>query len=339
MSGPRRGDADRLRETVEALADFGRVGPTAVTRLAFTDADEAAARFIGDRMREANLTIRVNAFGNVFGRRDGTRPDLPAVLTGSHIDGPPDGGMFDGTAGVLCALEACCLLDEAHVRTPAPIDVVAIRCEHLDRFGVSCLGSRALAGKLTEDDLDAFHDEDDRSLREVLVERGYLKEPLETVAIGGRVSCYVELHIEQGRVLEDAGGLLGVVTGIAGPTRFTFHVKGIADHSGGTPMPLRRDALCAAAEIILELERLTSASRSCVGTVGVINVLPGAVHTIPGDVFFKVDLRGSEAGEKQKIVEEFLAHAETIAERRCVGLSHTTSVERTARGLFAVGTP
>jgi hydantoinase/carbamoylase family amidase len=327
VSGARRGDPDRLHEMTVALAKFGQVGPTAVTRIAFTDADEAAANFVESRMREVGLVVRVDEFGNVFGRREGAQPGGPVVLTGSHIDGPPDGGMFDGTVGVICAIEACRLLDEKQVRTSAAIEVVAIRCEHLDRFGVSCLGSRALAGKLTEEDLDELRDDGGQSVREVLLSRGYMRKPLESVKLASDVFAFIELHIEQGRVLEDIGEQLGVVTGIAGPTRFRFHINGPADHSGGTPMSLRRDALCGAAEIILELERLALASSSTVGTIGVIEARPGAVHTIPGEVDFDVDIRGVEADEKVRIVEEFLVQASAIARRRGLDIVYTTSVD------------
>lgn len=325
-------DARRIEQLVNQLADFGRVGPTAVTRLAFMPEDEAAHAFIAERMAERGLKTRFDAFGNLFGRRAGRQPDAPVVLTGSHLDGPPDGGMYDGTIGVICALEAIRLLDERGVETERPIEVAAIRCEHLDRFGVSCLGSRAMAGKLTEDDLDRLTDgltesRRGQTLREALREAGHLREALASADIGERVHAFVELHIEQGKVLEERGERLGLVTGIAGPTRFAIELTGAADHSGGTPMDLRRDALCGAAEMILALERMASETSSSVGTVGVIEVSPGAVHTIPGSVRFKVDIRGVDRDEKAGLVDGFRRELDAIAARRELGMSVSTSVD------------
>ena len=324
-----RTSARRIEDMTGAFAEFGRVGPTAVTRLAFTAEDEAAHAFMAERMREAGLTTRVDAFGNVFGRREGEDPEAPVVLTGSHLDGPPDGGRFDGTIGVICGLEAIRLLDERGVRTRNAIEVAAIRCEHLDRFGLSCLGSRALSGKLTEEHLDRLRDDEaGETLRDALLGAGHLRDDLASVRLDGRVASFVELHIEQGKVLEERGERLGVVTGIAGPTRFHIRLGGSADHSGGTPMSLRRDALCGGAEIVLALERSAAATASCVGTVGIIEARPGAVHTIPGDVELRVDIRGVDGDAKAELVEVFTEHVRTIAGERDLALVMSCSVNK-----------
>jgi N-carbamoyl-L-amino-acid hydrolase len=327
-SEPLRAQPAALREAVLELAQYGRVGPSAVTRLAFTPDDEAAHQFIGERMRELGLRTRTDAFGNVFGRRDGTDDQLAPILTGSHLDGPPDGGMFDGTVGVLSALEVIRLMNERGAKLAHPLEVVAVRCEHLDRFGMSCLGSRALSGKLQDDDLDRLRDVDSgESLREALIAAGHLREPLESVRLSGRVAAFLELHIEQGRVLEDGGDRLGVVTAIAGPTRFQVQLTGLADHSGGTPMRIRRDALCGAADVILVLERLASETDSSVGTVGIIEAKPGALHTIPGLVRFGVDIRGVNGDEKAELARQFEGELQRIAERRGLALDYTGSVD------------
>jgi hydantoinase/carbamoylase family amidase len=317
-----------LRDSVLELAQFGQVGPSAVTRLAFTADDEAAHRFIAQRMRELGLRTRTDAFGNLFGRRDGTDDRLAPILTGSHLDGPPDGGMFDGTVGVLCALEVVRLMNEREAELAHPLEVVAIRCEHLDRFGMSCLGSRALSGKLEDRDLDRLRDaESGETLREAVIAAGYLREPLETARLSGQAAAFLELHIEQGRVLEDGGDRLGVVSAIAGPTRFQARLRGIADHSGGTPMRIRHDALCGAAEVILLLERLASETTSSVGTIGVINAKPGALHTIPGTVEFGVDIRGVDGDEKSALAHAFELEMKRIAQRRRLELEYASSVD------------
>jgi hydantoinase/carbamoylase family amidase len=323
--------AERVRAATIALAEFGRVGPTAVTRLAFTPEDEQAHEFVAQQMHALGLKTRVDAFGNLFGRREGTVPDAPAILTGSHLDGPPDGGMFDGTIGVLCALEAVRAMNERGLHLSHPLEVVAIRCEHLDRFGMSCLGSRALAGKLQDADLDRLVDKQTgESLRAALISAGHLREPLASVRLRGRVAAFLELHIEQGRVLEDGGDRLGIVTAIAGPTRFQVRLAGTADHSGGTPMRLRRDALCGASEIILALERLAGATSSSVGTVGTISVTPGAMHTIPGVAEFGVDIRGVDTIEKAALVSAFRAELQAVSDRRGLRLDFTCSVDEQA---------
>jgi N-carbamoyl-L-amino-acid hydrolase len=326
-------DPRRIAELTLALAAFGRQGPTAVTRIAFTPEDEEAHLFIEQKMGELGLETRFDAFGNLFGRRAGTDPEALPVLTGSHLDGPPDGGMYDGTIGVLCALEGVRLMNELGIETERPIEVVAVRCEHLDRFGLSCLGSRALSGKLTEADLDARTDilvdppESARTLRQVLEDAGHLREPLESVRLAGKLDSFVELHIEQGKVLEERGERLGIVTGIAGPTRYHVTFEGSADHSGGTPMNLRRDALCGAAEAILELERIAASEPPSVGTVGIIEARPGAVHTIVGRADIWVDIRGVENAAKRRVVDRFTARLDEIAAERNLELSYECSVD------------
>ena len=327
MPGRLKASAARLHRDLVALSEFGKSGPTAVTRLAFTREDNEAHLRIAELMREAGLSTRYDAFGNLFGSRPGTDAEARPVVTGSHVDGPPDGGIYDGVVGVLSAIEACRLFGENRVDTRRSIEVCAVRAEHLDRFGVSCLGSRALGGKLKPEDLDRLKDASGDSLRAVLGACGFDPERLDTVSLEGRIDVWIELHVEQGRVLEDAGTRVGIVTAIAGPTRYRVTVKGMADHSGATPMAIRRDALMGAAEMFLDLERLSRATRDCVGTVGVVRALPGAVHTIPGEVEFYVDIRGVDRQEKQKLVGAFREAMETRALARDLALSVETHVD------------
>lgn len=319
--------AERLQRDVERLAEFGRVGPTAITRLAFTDADNAAHAFIEGLMRDAGLETRYDAFGNLFGERRGRDSGAAPVVTGSHVDGPPNGGIYDGVIGVLCGIEACRAMNESGHETRRAVQVVAVRSEHLDRFGISCLGGRALGGKLKPADLERLKDENGMSLRQVLAECGFAPDRLDSVSLRGRIRAWIELHVEQGRVLEDAGRRVGVVTAIAGPTRYKVRVRGMADHSGATPMSLRRDALCGAAEIVLDLERLARGTRHCVGTVGIIRAEPGAVHTIPGAAEFFVDIRGVDRDEKARLVADFRKSMHERCAARGLDLSFETFVD------------
>jgi N-carbamoyl-L-amino-acid hydrolase len=327
MPGQFTADRKRLQTDIDALAQFGKSGPTAITRLAFTEADNEAHQHVERLMREAGLETRHDVFGNLIGRLGGSETGTKPVMTGSHVDGPPDGGIYDGVIGVLSGIEACRMLSETGVSTRRPIEVVAVRCEHLDRFGVSCLGSRALGGKLEQGDLDRLEDEDGNTLRRVLEECGFQPYQLAAASLKDRVHAWVELHVEQGRVLENRGKTIGVVTAIAGPTRYKVRVKGLADHSGATPMSIRRDAMMGAAEMILDLERLSRATEDCVGTVGVIRAFPGAVHTIPGTVEFYVDIRGVRAPDKARLVDAFRQAMEGRARKRDLGLSMETFVD------------
>ncbi len=327
MPGQFSANRERLQRDIDALARFGKSGPTAITRLAFTDEDNAAHRYAEELMRKEGLRTRYDAFGNLIGTRAGSEEGAKPVMTGSHIDGPPDGGIYDGVIGVIAGIEACRALTETGMTTRRPIEVVAVRCEHLDRFGVSCLGSRALGGKLKQDDLDRLKDEDGISLRSALKQCGFQPTELASASLRDRAHAWIELHVEQGRVLEDQGKIIGVVTAIAGPTRYKVHVGGKADHSGATPMSIRRDALMGAAEMILDLERLTQETADCVGTVGVIRAFPGAVHTIPGAVEFYVDIRGVRINDKAHLVDTFCQAMEERARGRDLSLKVETFVD------------
>jgi N-carbamoyl-L-amino-acid hydrolase len=310
------GDAARLVSDLQAISDFGRVGPSAVTRLAFTPEDNAAHAYVEDLMNSEGLQTRYDAFGNLFGRRPGEDPQADPVMTGSHLDGPPNGGLYDGTIGVIGALEAIRLMNAQGTRTRRAVEIAAIRCEHLDRFGLSCIGSRVLSGKLNSADLHELRDGADTSLAEAVRAAGHRPDEVESAHLAGRVDSFVELHIEQGRVLEDIGEPLGVVTSIAGPSRFHILLAGVADHSGGTPMAMRRDAFSGAAEIALELERMCRATDSCVGTIGIVRVQPGAVHTIPGIAELWVDIRGVATEAKRELVHGFRDMVLSVAKRR-----------------------
>lgn len=327
MPGRFEASADRLQRDIIALAAFGRVGPTAITRLAYTPEDNAAHAHLEQLMREAGLATFYDPFGNLFGELRGTDSAASPVLTGSHVDGPPDGGIYDGIIGVLCGIEACRLLGNAGIRPRRSIQIVAVRAEHLDRFGISCLGSRALGGKLKPSDLDRLKDENGLSLRQVLADCGFAPDDLAKAHLAGRCHAFLELHVEQGRMLEDAGKRIGVVTAIAGPTRYKVRIEGMADHSGATPMSIRLDALCGAAEIVLDLERLAKETPDCVGTIGILRTFPGAVHTIPGVVEFFVDIRGVRRDDKARFVEDFKRAMKNRCKPRGLKLTFDTSVD------------
>jgi beta-ureidopropionase / N-carbamoyl-L-amino-acid hydrolase len=309
---------DRLMADLEAFAVIGGDGKGGVTRLAFTPDDQAARRLLENKLAAAGLPVRLDSIGNVFGRRAGRENSLPPLLLGSHLDSVPCGGRFDGPLGVLSALEVARTLDDARTETRRPLEIACFVAEESSRFGTGTLGSKAVAGKLTPEMLTALRDAEGRTLAEILRERGLSPEGLgEVRRCSGEYHAYLELHLEQGAVLEHAGIPVGLVTGIAAPTRFQVAYAGRADHSGATPMGLRRDALVAGAELVLSVRRIVLAhgSPTSVGTVGVLRVLPGAMNVIPGQASLGIDLRDIDAAAKRRVAHKVQAAIRRIARK------------------------
>ena len=311
-------DVGRVSRELEALASWNEAEPPAVTRVVFTEEDLAARAFVKGLFDEAGLAVREDALGNTFARWDGLRPDLPAVASGSHTDAIPGAGRFDGTVGVLGAIEAVRALQRAGFRPTRSVELILFTSEEPTRFGVGCLGSRALAGTLDADALAALKDRDGRGLDEVRLASGFAG-PLDSLKIpAGRYSAFVELHIEQGPLLERAGLPIGVVTAIAAPATLRLTFEGEGGHAGTVLMPDRRDALCGAAELILAVE---AAARECgspdaVATTGVCRVDPGAVNGIPARVTLEVDVRDVDPGPRDRVVTRVRDSASAVARRR-----------------------
>ena len=311
-------DADRLFAELEALARWSEVEPPAVTRVVFTPEDIQARAFVKGLCDEAGLAVREDAVGNTFARWEGADPELAAVATGSHIDAIPGAGRFDGTVGVLGAIEAVRALRRAGFAPARPIELVLFTSEEPTRFGVGCLGSRAMAGALTVADLGRLRDARGRSLDEVRAEAGFAGE-LGSVALApGHYAAFVELHIEQGPLLERAGLPIGVVGAIAAPATLRITLEGEGGHAGTVLMPDRRDALCGAAEIILAVE---AAARSCgspdaVATVGTCRVEPGAVNGIASRATIEVDIRDVDPAPRDRVVAEVRSAVARVAAAR-----------------------
>lgn len=311
-----------LREQIEELATYND-DPAAggITREVYTPTYACALEWVAQRMRDAGLETRLDAFGNLWGRWTGGEPDAPRVITGSHVDTTLNAGRYDGVVGVLGAIDAVRRLRDAGFAPRRGIEVIAFAGEE-PRFGTGCIGSRAVVGQLGPGDLQRLRDRDGVSLAEALDAAGFPPDRVPEAAIDpAEVHAFVELHIEQGAVLERGGEQVGVVTAIAAPHDLRLIVRGVAAHSGATPMALRRDALAGAAELMLVLERLARASSSgtTVGTVGVIRTFPGAINVVPGEVQLDVDVRDSDLAARETVVAELLSAAQAIAEAR--GLS------------------
>jgi N-carbamoyl-L-amino-acid hydrolase len=256
-------DGARLNEELKTLATFTSVEPstegTAVTRVVFTSDDLRARAWLKGLAESEDLAIREDAVGNTFFRWIGAEPDLPAVATGSHIDAIPHAGMYDGTVGVLGGLEAIRALKRSGLRPRRSVELVLLTSEEPTRFGIGCLGSRLISGTLSPERADALHGaqrgSEEETLAEVRAAAGFTG-PLPSVRLPrDHYHGWVELHIEQGPLLEREGLPLGIVTAIAAPAGYTFSIEGIGGHAGALLMPDRRDALCAASEIVLSIER------------------------------------------------------------------------------------
>lgn len=312
-AGPR---AERARAQLDELALI-TAEPGRITRLYLTPEHRRAADLVAAWMRAAGMAVREDEAGNVIGRIEGTQPGRPTVLLGSHIDSVIDAGRFDGPLGVVTAIAAIEALAEAGERLPFPVEVVAFGDEEGVRFGSTFLGSKALAGTLDARAL-ALRDRDGISVAEAL--RAYGKDPdrlLGAPPTNGPYRLFLEVHIEQGPVLERKGLPVGVVTAIAGQTRLWVDLAGEAGHAGTVPMAGRRDALIAAAHAILLVERRCRAP-GLVGTVGRLDLHPGASNVIPGRVGFSVDIRSADDALRRAAVADVIAGIEALVRRQRV---------------------
>ena len=313
---------DRLVNDFEAMSQFTAPGE-GINRLAFTDADWAGRQYIIDRMIDAGLTVETDGFGNVIGYKLGKNPELPVVMVGSHTDSVPNGGNYDGVVGVLSAIEVIRSMIDDGYEHDHTIAVVSFMCEESGRFGDATLGSKAMRGELRLQDLHRLVDKQGISLYEALKGRNLNPDEIKQVEYKRPVKSFTEIHIEQGKVLEYEAKPIGVVTGIAAPERFYVTIRGNADHSGATPMNLRHDALCGASKIILGIEEIAAMQEEppVVGTVGIVEVTPGAMNVIPGEVKLGVDIRSISEVARNSVVTLVKEFIDVTTDKR--GLSYT----------------
>ncbi len=281
-------DGDRLWQSLMEMAEIGATRNGGCCRLALTDLDRQARDLLVSWCKTAGCRIETDQMGNIFATRPGG-PGTDPVMTGSHLDTQPTGGRFDGVYGVLAGLEVIRTLNDRNMETAHPIQLVVWTNEEGSRFQPAMMGSGVVAHALDIDRMYASMDSDGHTFRSELARIGYLGSRPATTP---RAKAYIETHIEQGPVLEQAGKTVGIVTHQQGIRWYDIHVTGSEAHAGTTPMPLRQDALAAAAEIILELKSIAlDHSPSACATVGRIECYPGSPNTIPGTVRFSVDLR------------------------------------------------
>nr|WP_320116234.1 Zn-dependent hydrolase [uncultured Desulfuromonas sp.] len=300
-------DSKRFENDFRNVAQFGVLDNGGVTRLALTKADHDARNYLIRKMQEAGLDVHIDNFGNIRGRRPGTDDHVPAVMMGSHLDTVPQGGHYDGIIGVLAALEVVRQLNDQHIKTKYPVEIINFCCEESSRFGVATLGSKGLTGQLNPEQMKTICDKDGISFYQALQQSGCSPDEAAHDQLStDDVKAFFELHIEQGPVLEHHDEQLGIVEAIAAPSRFRVTIKGRSDHSGTTPMLLRQDALVVAAKLILAVEQLAqNTSPQSVATVGEIINQPNAMNVVPGQVTLGVDIRDIDGARKTKMVEGF----------------------------------
>ena len=313
----------RVMQELAELASFSSGPGPAVTRIVFTESDLCARTWLKDLCAKAGLHIWEDAVGNTFARWIGTEPGLPAVGTGSHFDAIPNAGRFDGTVGVLGGLEAIRALQECGFQLRRSIELLLFTSEEPTRFGVGCLGSRVLSGTLSAEKADRLTGQDGLTLAQVREQAGFSGD-LDSVRLpSGYYNAFLELHIEQGPILERDGISIGLVTHIAAPASLRIDIEGEGGHAGAVLMPERRDAFLAAAELALAIERaaLATGSIDTVATTGTCTVFPGAVNSIPGRVQLGVDIRDIDLECRDSVLEAVKRACERIGFERRVSVS------------------
>lgn len=308
----------RLEQTLEAINAYSDPG-AGINRLAYTEQERQAVDYIRSICQAEGMTAWIDAVGNLIARREGRNSELPAVAFGSHIDSVYAAGKYDGTIGVAVAIELIRSLNEKNIQTEHPIELIVFACEESARFGFSTLGSRAIAGHLKKTDIAELLDKDGIYLKEAFREHGL---SIDNIEQAGRkqqdFQVFLELHIEQGPILEKENKQIGIATGIAGSARFKVKVKGIASHSGTTPMDYRKDALLGAAEIALLLEEAAKVEykHGTVATVGVFEVKPGAMNIVPGDVEMNIDVRSISEASRNAVIKRLIQKINDMKEKR-----------------------
>ncbi len=297
-------NSQRVADLIAGLAKFGRT-EAGITRLAYSSTDKAAQMWLLKQIEYLDLEIREDVLGNLFLRKPGLDPALPPVACGSHLDTVIHGGAYDGMCGVVGALEAIHMLEGETLRRS--IEVIVFRAEESSRFGYATIGSKLITGKATPDKFAHAAGKDSVTFADAVKEWGGNLEAYQKALLQpGAYKCFAEMHIEQGKVLEETKHQIGIVHNIAAPTRFKLHIHGMADHSGATPMGFRKDALVSAAKLILAVETaaIREKENGTVATVGVVEVDPGSINVVPGKVTLWVDLRGVDTESIQRTLKE-----------------------------------
>lgn len=297
---------NRIKTILEELSLFTATPGAGTTRLSYSLEDKLARTYLKKQMKQVGLKVREDAVGNIYGRLEGKDASLPAVMVGSHFDSVPNGGSFDGPAGVVTGLEVAALFQENQLQPVYPLEVIAMVEEEGSRFGSGLLGSRMLAGQFSAESLTSMKDKDGISVNEAMLALGFNGNQLtEARRTAKDVKAFIELHIEQGPVLEEAGEDVGIVETIVGMTEIKVTITGRAGHAGTTPMNARQDALAATVQIVADLPQLAmNAAVATVLTIGKLTVYPNGANVIPNVVVFTVDVRSKSEACVQSVIQQ-----------------------------------
>jgi N-carbamoyl-L-amino-acid hydrolase len=315
-------DQKQLQAEIDELAQITEAEPPVVTRIVFSAADLRARAWFAAKCKEAGLKLHADAVGNTFARLQGSDPAASAVGTGSHIDAIPNAGKYDGVVGVIGGLEAIRALRRAHFRPKHSIELLLFTSEEPTRFGIGCLGSRLLSGTLSPQSAAQLTDSNGDSLEIVRHAAGFTGDLASVSLPAHHYKAFVELHIEQGPILERQNIPLGIVQKIAAPASAKILVEGSGGHAGAVLMPERKDALCAASELILAVEAAgrSTGAPDTVTTVGICEVFPGAVNSIPVLVRLSLDVRDTDLARRDAVMRKIAQRSEEIASKRSVSI-------------------
>lgn len=308
-------DAKRFERNFNAISEFGALKGGGLTRLAFSKEDLEARKFLINLIEKNGFKLKIDNVGNIFAIYDeGCEVGAKPVCVGSHIDSVPNGGFFDGTLGVMAGLEALTAIKEAGIKLKRPLWLINFSCEESSRFKTATIGSKIISGKLSQQRLHELKDEDGISLFEAMSAAGFKPQNLdEAILKENSLHAYLELHIEQGPVLERSAISVGVVSGIAAPIRFEITIQGKADHSGATPMNMRSDALLAASHIIIAANKFAKNKKTAVATVGYVHAKPGVLNVVPGEARLGVDLRDIDKASLEELNLELRNFVDTLS--------------------------
>lgn len=329
-------DPVRLAERIQALARHGRTPEGGVNRPVYSSAWLAARTEVAGWMRDLGLHVRIDAVGSLFGRTDAEQPDAPVILTGSHLDSVPNGGAFDGALGIHAGLFAVEALLARAGGPHRPIEILATCEEEGARFPSHFWAARAITGAIEPGEAELLRDAHGMTLAEAMRACGLDPEDIGSAA-RANVAAFLELHIEQGPQLEQAGVPLGIVDRITGQRRWRVLVRGRADHAGGAPMLRRRDALAGAAEMALQVEALARAlGHPAVATVGSVEIRPNAVNIVPGEAVFTIDVRHPDEAQLIALDGSIVEGCTAIAGRRELQIEWATEMDISPRPMDPV---
>ena len=326
----------RLQQNFEAMSLIGKIGETGTCRPTLTPLEKEAFELAGSWMKDAGMITHIDNFGNLIGRLKGKDDSLPVLMMGSHLDSQPYGGRFDGVAGVLCAIEVVKALQENNITPQRSIEVISFADEEGWRFNKGLFGSKGILGKLEEGDLTRT-DKDGITREQALKDFGCDTTKFkESEYAPGGIFAFLELHIEQGPVLDIAKKPIGIVSGISGPLWLTVKLKGMAGHTGSVPMPLRKDALLGAAEIIVAVNKIATQDPGAptVGTVATMNVFPASRNIIAEEAVFTIDLRDIDLQRRNNYEKQLYAAFEEICKNH--GLTYSITEDTNSEPRYCV---